>query len=162
MNRPSSVTHHNLNLGLALLFSNAARSGSITVVSEQGFCCARAEPGRELQSDGAGAGRDPTGQGATDDELLQAMDPRALWVQVQEAAGQGATITFARDAMLGSSFVRKPLENHCNSAPAANEHCGVLMLAYTSVTDTLLDRLVSQKLSSSAQPLSCQHTAAFG
>jgi len=36
--------------------------------------------------------RDLAGQGATDEEMVAAMDKRALWVQVQEAASQGADL----------------------------------------------------------------------
>jgi len=52
----------------------------------------RTEPGQELHADGQSAVRDLAGQGATDEEMVAAMDKRALWVQVQEAASQGADL----------------------------------------------------------------------
>ena len=73
-----------------LTLSRWTSSGQTDVYAPIEYFLLHAEPGHELQADGAGAARDPAGQGATDEELLAAMDPRALWVQVQEAAGLGA------------------------------------------------------------------------
>ena len=71
-----------LSMSIALVSNNPD-------VTRDSFAHAVSQHSGELQADGPGIVRDPTGQGATDKELLEAMDPRALWVQVQEAAGQG-------------------------------------------------------------------------